>query len=222
MNYKISIALLSGTGFASLLILLLNLPFSPVPLLALSLLVPGALPVAFFWKSTEFGPPLAVLAANALVYSAIAFTLLAACFPKVSALTFRWLAMRLVAPVLSVLCLACVPAFNPLWPQGMMELERQENALQAELPLGVKIEVARAVLRSRGIDFNEHIETSPRLVLTRAKESIAAERGDRVISARFATDASEFVCGYDMEIVILFGRDDRLKQQYVRRLRLCP
>jgi len=73
VRYKIFVALLCGAAFSASLVLLLNLPLPVVPALLSLLLFPGALLVAVFTKPGGFGPPVAVLAANALVYSAIAY-----------------------------------------------------------------------------------------------------------------------------------------------------
>ena len=68
----------------------------------------------------------------------------------------------------------------------------------------------------------EETETSQAAVINRSEKSITAAAGDRVISARLETEASQFPCGYDIEVVLLFGPDERMKDQYVHRLRLCP
>jgi hypothetical protein len=104
----------------------------------------------------------------------------------------------------------------------MDQLSKSENELQEALPVGMELDQARAVLRSKGIDVHEETETSESLVLKREDTSITAEAGDRVISARLETDAAQFPCGYDIEVVLLFGRDEKMKNQYVRRLPVCP
>jgi hypothetical protein len=81
---------------------------------------------------------------------------------------------------------------------------------------------ARAVLRSKGIQFQEKTETSQAVLLDRQDKSIPAAAGDRVISARLETEASQFPFGFDIEVILLFGPDDRLKDQYVHRLRSFP
>ena len=134
----------------------------------------------------------------------------------------RLVATRLVVPVAILVGLACIPALNPVWPRGMAELTRQEKVLQDALPMGMGLEGARAVLRSKGIQFQEATETSQAVLLKRQDKSITAAPGDRVIPARLETEASQFPCGYDIEVVLLFGPDERLKDQYVHRLRLCP
>jgi hypothetical protein len=134
----------------------------------------------------------------------------------------RHATMWFAAPAAILLGLACVPALNPLWPQGMKELAKQESELQAAFPLGIEIGQSRTILQTKRIAFSEETETSDRVVLERIERSIKAGPGDRVLSARFQTNAYSFPCGYDMEIVLLFDRDGKLKQQYVHRFPMCP
>jgi hypothetical protein len=137
--------------------------------------------------------------------------------------TMRLAAIKLAVPVAFLVGLVCIPALNPLWPRGMTELASQEKNLREGLPVGMALEPARAFLRSQGIQFYENTEEKHGIILDDAKgATVTASPGDRVISARFQTAASQFPCGYDMQIVLLFGRDDKLKQQYVHRLRVCP
>jgi len=104
----------------------------------------------------------------------------------------------------------------------MAGLAREEKDLQDALPLGANSDEVRTLLRSKGISFQEEKESSEVVVLERDGKRITAAPGDQLISARVETGASQFPCGYDLEIVVLFDQDARLKQQYVRRLRVCP
>jgi len=223
VKHKTMIALLCGAGLTSLLLLLLNVSSSAALTTFLSiLLLPGGILAALLVRSKEFYPPLLVLAANAFVYSVVVYAGVSAFGRGIAVEKMRLAMVRLALPVVILVGLACVPRFNPLWPIGMTELATQENALQEALHLGMGLEGARAVLRSKGIQFNEGTETSQEVVLRREDRSITAAAGDRVISARVETDAGQFPCGYAIQIVLLFGQDERLKDQYVHRLRLCP
>ncbi len=222
-KYRIAIALSCGAGFTSILLLLLKVSSASAPSILLSMfLLPGGILADSVLRPKEFSPPLVVLAANALVYSAVAYAAVLVSCRGVAAEKMRLVATRLVVPVAILVGLACIPALNPLWPRGMAELTRQEKVLQDALPMGMGLEGARAVLRSKGIQFQEATETSQAVLLKRQDKSITAAPGDRVISARLETEASQFPCGYDIEVVLLFGPDERLKDQYVHRLRLCP
>jgi hypothetical protein len=222
-RYKTAAALLCGAGFTSLLVILIKLSMpSGIALLISLLLLPGSAVAHLAVGSQEIGPPLIVLTADAVVYAVVAYAGLSIFGRTVTAEKMRVAAIRLVVPVVILIGLSWVPALNPLWPRGMSELTTQEKVLQNALPMGIGLEAARAVLRSKGIQFQEQTETSQAVVLDRQDRSITAAAGDRVISARLETEASQFPCGYDIEVVLLFGQDERLKDQYVHRLRLCP
>jgi hypothetical protein len=222
-KYRVAVALLCGAGFTSLLLLLIKLSLpSGIALLLSLLLLPGSAIAHLAVRSEEIGPPLLVLAANAVVYAAVSFVGLFIFGRGVAPEKMRLTAMRLVLPVVILIGLVCVPALNPLWPRGMKELTKQETTLQDALPMGMGVDGARAVLRSKGIQFQEQTETSKAVVVDRQDRNITAAADDRVISARLGTEASQFPCGYDIEVVLLFGPDEKMKDQYVHRLRLCP
>lgn len=223
-RYAIAVAVLCGAVLASVPVLLLNLSLpSPVAVLLMLLQLPGGIFAHFVVGSEDFGPPLLVLATNTVCYSGIAYTGLFVLGRGISSKKMRIATVGLALPALVLLTLACFPSFNPLWPRGMAELTRQERELQEAFPVGMDVESVRTVLLSKGIKFYENTEERERLVLNRGKgESVKSAPGDRLISAQFQTEASQYPCGYDMEIVLLFGRDDKLKQQYVHRLRICP
>ncbi|HEY5027155.1 MAG TPA: hypothetical protein VIK39_02000 [Candidatus Angelobacter sp.] len=185
-------------------------------------LTPGGIVADLVVKPKEFSPPILILAANSLIYSAITYAGLSVLGRGLGAEKIRIATIRLVLPVAILVGMACIPRLNPLWPRGMTELTRQEKVLQEALPVGMQLEGARAVLRAKGIQFQEETEASQAVLLKRQGRSITAAAGDRVISARLETEASQFPCGYDIEVVLLFGPDERLKDQYIHRLRLCP
>ena len=142
---------------------------------------------------------------------------------KATVETMRLAAMRFVAPVAILFSLSCVPALNPLWPRGLAELATRESELQHALPLNMGLDRARTVLQSKGIPFHEDTEPNQTIVLDDGRGlSISAAPGDRVVSARLQTEARAFPCGYDIQIVLLFGPDERMRQQYVHRFPLCP
>ena len=174
-------------------------------------------------RPKEFSPTLLVLAANILVYSVIAYAGLSVFGRGLSTENMRAATTGLLFPVIILAGLACTSRFNPLWPRGMTELTAQEKELQQELPLAMRLEGVRNVLRSRRIQFREKTEASQSVVLENEKGGrMTAVPGDRVVSARLQTKANQFPCGYDIKIVLLFGQDERMKQQHIQRLRLCP
>ncbi|MDP9264434.1 MAG: hypothetical protein M3O85_08965 [Acidobacteriota bacterium] len=221
-KYKISIALMCGAGFASLLVLLLNVRFLPVGMVAAMFLTPGAIAAAPLRISDEFAP-FALPAANALVYSGAAYAVIAGLCRRVKLEAMQVATVRLVVPVTIVVGLVCVPALNPLWPRGMAELAKQEKELQERLPLGMELDKARAVLRSKKIQFQEEAQTVERVVLDDGSGTrITAAPGDRVLWAKIETEASQFPCDVEIRVDLLFGKDDRMKQRYIRRFRICP
>ena len=222
-KHRVALALLGGAGFTSLLLLLIKLSSpSGIALLLSLLLLPGGAIAHVVARSQETDPPLLVITANVVVYAIVSYAALFIFARGAAAEKIRLATMWLVFPVAVLIGLVCIPRFDPFWPRGMTELARQEKALQDAIPMGTGIDGARTVLRSKGIQFQEQTETSPAVVLNRQDKSIAAAPGDRVISARLETEASQFPCGYDIEVVLLFGPDERMKDQYVHRLRLCP
>jgi hypothetical protein len=184
------------------------------------LLLPGGVLADLVVRTKEFSPPPLVLGANALVYSVMSYIGVSIVGRGAPAEKMRLTTIRLALPVAILVVLACIPKFNPLWPRGMTELTSQENLLQEDLPIG--LEDARAALSSKGIQFQEETEMSRTLLLERHDKNIVASAGDRVISARIETEASQYPCAYDIQVILVFGPNERLEERYIRRLRLCP
>jgi hypothetical protein len=222
-KYKIGVALACGAVFTSLTLLLLN--FSSTARLSAVLsviLFPGGILTDALLRPKEFSPPLLVSFANVLIYSGVSYAVVSVSCRNVPVERMRIAAIRLLIPAVVLIGLICVPSLNPLWPRGVAELTGKVESLQNAFHVGMELENARVVLRSKEIRFQEVTETSSMQVLEEPGRSMTAAAGDRVLSARLETDAGEFPCGYDIEVVLLFGPDERLKDQYVHRLRLCP
>jgi hypothetical protein len=107
-------------------------------------------------------------------------------------------------------------------PVGMADLAKQKRELQQALNPSVNLQDARSVLNNRHVEFGEQLQESDALVFQGSDKRINAEAGDRVIVSRWRTSAWSFPCGYDMEIILLFGPDEKLKDRYIRRFPLCP
>jgi hypothetical protein len=221
MKYRVAVALMCGAAFTSLVVLLMNAP-TPLVLLLSPALIPGTAFVSLFLRLGGFGPPLLVLAANTIFYAAAAYAAIWIFRDRVSLMGLRRAAVFLAVPMAALTGLACTPRFNPFWPQHMAELSTQEQKLQAALSVGLGIDHARDILRSKGIEFQERTQTSSDLVPQSRYGNVKANAGDDVISARFQTDAFVFPCGCQMELMLVFGPDGKLRQQYVHRLRICP
>lgn len=219
------VALLCGTGFTCLLCLVLALSTSALLSILLAIfLSPGGIVVDLLVRPKEFSPPLLILAANSVIYSAVAYGGLSVLRHRVGPEKIRIIAIRLVLPVAILVTLVSVsiPKFNPLWPHGLAQLTRQETALRQALPVGTRLDAARAALQSKGISFAENSEQTQTLVLDQNGTSIVATPGDHVISARVRTEAGAFPCEYDIQLVLLFGQDSVMRQQYVDSFRVCP
>lgn len=106
-----------------------------------------------------------------------------------------------------VRCFPCLfPSLNPLRPHGITELAQQESDLQTAIPIGMSLEQVRGVLNLKKIQFYESTEPSDGVILQNQQTTITAQAGDTVVVSRFQTEAFEFPCGYDMQIVLLFGK----------------
>jgi hypothetical protein len=221
-KYRVLLALLAGAGFASLIILLLNVPFFPVTIMATFLLLPGGLLASPFTHAIELGPPLRVLAANTVFYSAIGYLLLGHWVRRTDRRKLKSVAIILLAPTLVLACLTCVPSLNPLWPKGIGQLAEQVRSLRQGLPLGTNIDRARDFLQERGISSSEEEISVERVVLKNWNRTIVARPGERMIWARIPTKASQFPCAYDLEILLVFDSQGGLKESYVSPFPICP
>jgi hypothetical protein len=219
-KYRICVSLLSGLGVTSVVCLLLNIPVANFFLSAL--FIPGAIVLSILSRSENWDSIPALLGSNFVVYSFVALGAILLRFRNIQAAKLRQIAIWLVFPVTVMSRLVCIPSLNPLFPVGMAELSRQELELQQALPLGMGLNDARAALKAKGIQSYESIESSGSVVFQGPDRKITAAAGDRVLSSRFQTVASRFPCGYDMRVILLFGEDERLKEQYVHRFPICP
>src|SRR5436190_4843431 len=100
MQYKILIALLFGNAVASSVCLLLNIHSVVVSVVAGVLLTPGGVLASVLFSASEVIPPLAVLAGNAVVYSAAALIALVVLPNSLGVAAMRHVATWLVAPTL--------------------------------------------------------------------------------------------------------------------------
>ena len=215
---RIIAATLIGIGFTSLLAVLLNVPLQPLVYLAFLLLAPGGIVGSMLFKVSWLGSPVPVLICNAVIYSAAAYLVFHRLRYQLSAKG----TLVIAAAALPLASLACVPSLNPLWPRGMSDLEEKERVLREGLPADSDLTSARAFLRGRGIDAYEYSATSEDVVLRRATVKVMAQPGDHVLSARVPTAAQQFPCSYDIEVILVFDRQEKLKQSDISRIGICP
>ena len=162
------------------------------------------------------------LAANCAVYSVLIFAIATTVAGIQKRAESRRVKIWLALPVGVLAILACVPTLDPLWPTGMSQLARQEAQLDELLPVGIDLEQAHRVLRSKGIQFWEHVEKYDNVIFTRPERSISAASGDTVISAQIWTKAGQFPCSYRIDVVLLFTKEQRLAKRSIHRMRICP
>jgi hypothetical protein len=217
MVRRIVFAALCGAGFTALLSLTLHLSY--VNLLASLLLLPGGLIQALLRGADS---PLAVLSANFLVYSVLVFVIASYSSEVQRKAESRRLNLWLVFPVGVLVCMACIPTLDPLWPTGMAQLARQEAQLRESLPVGIDLQQARRVLRSQGIQLSEHVEKDDNVVSVRPEGNLDIASGDTVVSAKVWTKAGQFPCSYRIDIVLVFGKEARLTERSIHPLRICP
>jgi hypothetical protein len=222
IKYKAFAALLIGAGFTSSLVLALNILPALASVVVLALLAPGSISASLLSRSTELGPPVAILAGNTVVYALAAYFIISRYLTTEDAIKARRIAAWLIVPVVTLCSLVSFPRFNPLWPRGMNDLTKQERDLQGAFQPGMELTQCRVALQTRGISVREEVEPTDGVVLDRGDRKIMNVAGDRILSARLQTGASSYPCGYDMEIVLVFGQDDKLKQQYIAPARICP
>jgi hypothetical protein len=219
--YRLILALLFGVGFTALSALLINIPSSGIAYLALLLLTPGGIVTSLLVRSQGLGSPLALLAANTFIYSVIAFVALRF-WIRLDASKAKRLAVGLIIPVLILAGVACMPSVSPISPRGMTQLADEEKILRVGLPVGSTLDVARAFLRSRSVNCHEYEISVEGPILYNAHAKIVAKPGDRLISAQIDTEAEQFPCSYHIEVVLLFGEDERLRDEYIERSPTCP
>jgi hypothetical protein len=218
-KYRVCASFLAGVGFVSVLCLSLNIPAANFLLSAL--FAPGAIVIAPF-NFGERSSVVALFGANVLTYSVLAFGVILLRFRELLEGELKRFSVRMLSPIVAISTLACFPALNPMLPVGMADLAKQERELQQALNPSVNLQDARSVLNNRHVEFGEQLQESDALVFQGPDKRINAEAGDRVIVSRWRTSAWSFPCGYDMEIILLFGPDEKLKDRYIRRFPLCP
>lgn len=212
-------SLLFGVAIASLLAVVLNVPRLGHE--ADVLLIPGGI-VASVFSRALVPHPMLLLVANAIFY--------AMCFFGLCLSLRRWLTASIVrlgpwaVGFLAVVlfALACIPRFDPLWPHGMGELRDREVRLRNLIRGDMTIDEVRAALEQESIPLNEETEDRARDILRNRNTQIIASAGDRLIFSRFRTDAIQYPCDYDLQVVVLFAPDGKIKNRYVASLPICP
>jgi hypothetical protein len=217
-RYKVSIAVMAGTAVTSIALLMLNISF-----IFYTLLTPGAVAVNVICGFDYDPSAAALIMANAFFYSCLAGATVASNrFRSMDSADMRTLAIRLAIPALFLFCLACIPAVSPIWPRGMTALKKMESELQQAINAEMSLEQSRAVLKSNGIVFSEEREKVTTSVFRTGALTISAVAGDTLVFSNMSPQASQYPCGYKLEVVLVFGQDEKLRQRYISRTPVCP
>jgi hypothetical protein len=219
MKLKIGVAIAFGVAITSVAVLSLNVRL--FQLFPAFFLLPGGMISAIF-RPKEFTPPVSLLVLfNSLFFAALVLAALR--FGNVPSLILRRIALWLAPIAVISICLICVPRFNPLMPEGMAELFRQETELRDGFHQGMPLEQARSVLIAKHVVTYEWVADKHAVVFSNGRgEDFTAEANERVISAMIPTNAFQFPCGFRFNFALVFGSDNQLKKQYLRRFPLCP
>jgi hypothetical protein len=223
-GYKILFATLLALGITSCALLLLNL--TPAGFL---LTIPAWPFAIIFAALTRSDSPFVIPVTTFLAYLCLilAIVFLGANSSPVSKWRFWTAVLAIAVPVLTFL--ACIPRLDPLFPQGMTALRRKESAFAGRVHDGATLAQVSEILRSASVDFKEEVEESAVVLLSREEVSIHAAAGDRVLFTHFSpsdvktnADAYQFPCRYDLQLIFVFGQDDKVRQRYTGHSRLCP
>jgi len=219
-KYCFILASIVGIGFTAVVTLSLNVPSSPVLVAAFVFLTPGGI-IASPRGSLGWGPVISVLAIDAIVYSAIAFATLRYWLRPEKHL-MRSLVLILGPPATVLGCLACVPKLSPVWPRGMDKLADEERSIRAGLPIGVGSNSARAFLMASGLDSSEQEIGRESLVFQAGKIGLTAQPAERAMWAKSHVIAEQFPCSFAIQVALVFGKDEKLRDKYVGRTGICP
>jgi len=214
------LSLLFGVMIASLLPILLNVV--RLERRADILMMPGGIFASLLAPAAMVPNPMLLLTGNAIFYALCLFGLCLAVRRWLTASTVRLGTWAFGFAAVILFALACVPRFDPLWPHGMGELQAREIKLKSLIRSDMTIDQVRAALQQESIPLNEETEDSAREVLRNRNTQIVAAAGDRLVFSRFRTDAVQYPCGYDLQVVVLFAPDGKLKNRYVAPLPICP
>jgi hypothetical protein len=219
MKPKLAFVGLGALGMTALALLLLHLT-----LLCLLLCWPAIPLLLIFAAFTDFVSPLSLVMATVTGYAIFFFI---AVFLTNWSPNFLRLTKVMVLPTLLLVVLACIPALDPMWPKGMSALKRKESALPAELSEGQSLDCAKQVLRARGISFHEQVQEAN--VESPLPDSARISPGDTLLFnhlGRFDVPAEggayQFPCRYDLQVILVFGADQKLKWRHIGHTRLCP
>jgi hypothetical protein len=124
--------------------------------------------------------------------------------------------------MLVIACLAAGYFVYLCLPHGYRQLEQLESRLEQLTPLGARIEDVRTGLSHGGIEYRERVQESAAPLLWDSEIRIAANAGEYVLSSRHPTEAWQFLCGEQLNIILVFDAQHRLITRYISRFHRCP
>jgi hypothetical protein len=121
--------------------------------------------------------------------------------------------------------LAATTAATILWASNvgclsrLLDPSKAQMRFQTRFPEGMPLQEARSALKSKRIDFEEKFYASPGVVqLLPGNDPVSVGPGEVVISTR-----SDIAMGcWDMNPILIFGKDETLRKVYFSGLPNCP
>ena len=220
--YRLLFATLAALGMTSLVALSLRVTFAGIFLGA-----PGW-PIAIVFSAASHSDSALIFPLS--VFSGYFCLALAFAFRKPpDSPIWRQRIVLLTILVAALLVLASMPRLDPLIPKGMTALRKQEADLTLLLADKSTLTEVRQVLEARRIEFREETEHAEIKLLSNKNVEISASAGDRVLFNHLVLSdvnpnagAYQFPCRYDLQFILVFGQDEKLKQRYIGDSRLCP
>ena len=218
--YRLLFATLAALGMTSLVALSLRVTLAGIVLGA-----PGW-PIAIIFSAASHSDSALIFPVS--VFSGYFFLALAFWKPPDSQI-WRQRLVLLTILVAALLVLASMPRLDPLIPKGMTALRKQEADLTFQLADKSTLTEVRQVLEARRIEFREETEHAEIELLSNKNVEISASAGDSVLFNHLVLSdvnpnagAYQFPCRYDLQFILVFGQDEKLKQRYIEDSRLCP
>jgi hypothetical protein len=127
------------------------------------------------------------------------------------------------AGLLVLVCLAAGYFAYLCLPHGYLQLEQLESRLKQLTSQGALFDEVRAGLSHQGIQYREWVQESAAPLLSDGSGvRISANAGEHVISARHPTEAWQFPCGEQLNIILVFDGQNKLIRRYIGRFHMCP
>jgi hypothetical protein len=213
-------SLFMGTAIASIVPILLNVPI--VEELGAILLFPGGFLGSLISPGGLTTHPLVLMSANVIFYGLFVLVL---CLSLRRHLRIKhFFVSTRTEGVLAVLLfvLACVPRLNPLWPKGIAELHASEQELKDSIHRDMTIAEVRQILQRKSFTIVEDTQERDGQVFQNNGSTLQASAGDLIMFSHMRTNAVQYPCVYDLDVVVLFNSGGRIKQSHIAPAPVCP